>query len=137
MKCNAITAINGIRKYSKVTDQRYLLPYAKYSMHDLYRSRLWCCCWRLFLKEQYIDGSGVNAIDTDQLHVPSQSLVLEWQVVSGRSWILAGTVSVSVLLDVVRPLPRLAASWTQRGHSECQSAGVAVAHVMRLTSAAV
>ena len=71
------------------------------------------------------------------MDVPSQSLVLEWQVVSGRSWILAGTVSVSVLLDVVRPLPRLAASWTQRGHSECQSVGVAVAHVMWLTSAAV
>ena len=71
------------------------------------------------------------------MHVPSQSLVLEWQVVSGRSWILAGTVSVSVLLDVVGPLPRLAASWTQRGHSECQSVGVAAAHVMWLTSAAV
>ena len=111
-------------------------------MYDLYRSRLWCCWWwRLFLKEQYIDGSGVNAIDTDHRyllpHVPSQSLVLEWQVVSGRSWILAWTVSVSVLLYVVPPLPRLAASWTQRGHSECQSAGVAAAHVMWLTSAAV
>ena len=64
------------------------------------------------------------------MHIPSQSLVLEWQVVSGRSWILAGRVSVSVLLDVIRPLPRLAASWTQRDHSECQSVGVAAAHVM-------
>ena len=71
------------------------------------------------------------------MHVPSQCLFLKWQVVSGRSWILAGTVSVSVLLDVVCPLPRLAASWTQRGHSECQSVGVAAAHVMWLTSAAV
>ena len=99
-----------------------------------------------------MDGSGVNASSchilllthacweisaTSWMHVPSQSLVLEWQVVSGRSWILAGTVSVSVLLDVVGPLPRLAASWTQRGHSECRSAGVAAAHVMWLTSAAV
>ena len=71
------------------------------------------------------------------MHIPSQSLVLEWQAVSGRSWILAVTVSVSVLLYVVGPLPRLAASWTQRGHSECQSAGIAAAHVMWLTSAAV
>ena len=90
-----------------------------------------------------VDGTGVNAIDTDHryllphMYIPSQSLVLEWQVVSGRSWILAGTVSVSVLLYVVGPLPRLAASWTQRGHTECQSAGVAAAHVMWLTSAAV
>ena len=71
------------------------------------------------------------------MHVPSRSLFLEWQVVSGMSWILAGRVSVSVLLYVVRPLPQLAASWTQRGHSECQSSGVAAADVMWLTSAAV
>ena len=32
-------------------------------MHELY------CWWRLFLKEQYIDGSGVNAIDTDQRYL--------------------------------------------------------------------
>ena len=81
--------------------------------------------------------AGWDISATSWMHVPSQSLVLEWQVVSGRSCILAGTVSVSVLLHVVGPLPRLAASWTQRGHSECQSAGVAVAHVMWLTSAAV
>ena len=35
----------------------------------LYHSRLWCWWWRLSLKEQYIDGSGVNAIDTDKRYL--------------------------------------------------------------------